>query len=92
MNSTHGNMASLTRGSVLGVLFGWGQETHTREHTREYWYTKHTHTHTHWISKARARWCSDEYSMYHTGMQQPNEETYPGPLLVNIDRPYPHRE
>ena len=30
--------------------------------------------------------------MYHTGMQQPNEETYPGPLLVNIDRPYPHRE
>ena len=29
MNSTHGNMASLTRGSVLGVLFGWGQETHT---------------------------------------------------------------
>ena len=48
--------------------------------------------HTHWISRARARWCSDEYSMYHTGMQQPNEETYPGPLLVNIDRPYPHRE
>ena len=43
-------------------------------------------------SRARARWCSDEYSMYHTGMQQPNEETYPGPLLVNIDRPYPHRE
>ena len=30
--------------------------------------------------------------MYHTGMQQPNEETYPGPLLVHIDRPYPHRE
>ena len=30
--------------------------------------------------------------MYHTGMQQPNEETYPGLLLVNIDRPYPHRE
>ena len=22
-------MASLTRGSVLGVLFDWGQETHT---------------------------------------------------------------
>ena len=43
MNSTHGNMASLTRGSVLGVLFGWGQETHIREHTREYWYTQ-THT------------------------------------------------
>ena len=40
-------MASLTRGSVLGVLFGWGQETHTREHTREYWYTKHTELDVH---------------------------------------------
>ena len=30
--------------------------------------------------------------MYHTGMQQPNEETYPGPLLVHIELLYPHRE
>ena len=29
---------------------------------------------------------------YHTGMQKPNEETYPGPPLVNIRLLYPHRE
>ena len=29
---------------------------------------------------------------YRTGMQQPNEETYPGLLLVNMKLLYPHRE
>ena len=67
-----------------------GDKKHTHVNTHVNIGTQNTHTD--WISRARARWCSDEYSMYHTGMQQPNEETYPGPLLVNIDRPYPHRE
>ena len=32
------------------------------------------------------------HSKYRTGMQQINEESYPGPLLVNIELLYPHRE
>ena len=75
--------------SCLGFcLVGDKKHTHVNTHVN----IGTQNTHTRWISRTRARWCSDEYSMYHTGMQQPNEETYPGPLLVNIDRPYPHRE
>ena len=83
------------RASREGVCLGFclvGDKKHTHVNTHVNIGTQNTHTHTDWISRARARWCSDEYSMYHTGMQQPNEETYPGPLLVHIELLYPHRE
>ena len=33
------------------------------------------------------------HSKYRTGIcNKPNEETYPGPLLVNMELLYPHRE
>ena len=98
MNSTHGNMASLARGIVLGVLFGWGQET--QSHTHVWMLVDYnilgdwiTHTGTHWISRGWARRCSRmNYSSIIKVCNKPSEETYSGPLLVNIELPYPYRE
>ena len=48
---------------------------------------------THWIDGAQAHMCSlMNYSSIIQVCNKPSEETYPGPLLVNIDLPYPHRE
>ena len=48
---------------------------------------------THWIDGAQAHMCSlMNYSSIIQVCNKPSEETYPGPLLVNIDLPCPHRE
>ena len=40
----------------------------------------------------RHTWSLMNYSSIIQVCNRPSEETYPGPLLVNVELPYPHRE